>query len=181
MSGTTARTGHYLLVEMPTPEEFLCGGRFRHPSRYRRKPSLSSLHQNRKMSSFKTAAIKIYQTKSCRIRSESNPPKPADQRDTVLGVAKGHKSKAGTALDKILFRIWYLCWNLTRIKQSMRRGRPTAAFLRASPGLGIRGPATPARAAETSGSCRWLFSEGRLRSRRNQEPCIGRSDRAHAL
>src|SRR5271166_4072879 len=46
MSGTTARTGHYLLVEMPTPEEFLCGGRFRHPSRYRRKPSLSSLHQN---------------------------------------------------------------------------------------------------------------------------------------
>ena|SRR5271166_3272913 len=73
MSGTTARTGHYLLVEMPTPEEFLCGGRFRHPSRYRRKPSLSSLHQNRKMSSFKTAAIKIYQTKSCRIRSESPP------------------------------------------------------------------------------------------------------------
>jgi hypothetical protein len=34
------------LVEMPTPEEFLCGGRFWHPSRYRRKPSLSSLHQN---------------------------------------------------------------------------------------------------------------------------------------
>ena len=23
-------------------------------------------------------------------------------------------SKAGTALDKILFRIWYLCWNITR-------------------------------------------------------------------
>src|SRR5580704_11283864 len=38
---------NYLLVEMPTPEEFLCGGRFCHPSRYRRKPSLSSLHQNR--------------------------------------------------------------------------------------------------------------------------------------
>src|SRR5271165_3605657 len=37
---------NYLLVEMPTPEEFLCGGRFYHPSRYRRKPSLSSLHQN---------------------------------------------------------------------------------------------------------------------------------------
>ena len=34
------------LVEMPTPEEFLCGGRFCHSSRYRRKPSLSSLHQN---------------------------------------------------------------------------------------------------------------------------------------
>jgi hypothetical protein len=29
-----------------TPEEFLCGGRFCHPSRYRWKPSLSSLHQN---------------------------------------------------------------------------------------------------------------------------------------
>src|SRR5208337_261638 len=38
---------NYLLVEMPTPEEFLCGGRFCHPSRYRRKPSLSSLRQNR--------------------------------------------------------------------------------------------------------------------------------------
>jgi hypothetical protein len=35
---------------MPTPEEFLCGGRFCHPSRYRRKPSLSSLHQNHKIS-----------------------------------------------------------------------------------------------------------------------------------
>jgi hypothetical protein len=34
------------LVEMPTPEEFLCGGWFCHSSRYRRKPSLSSLHQN---------------------------------------------------------------------------------------------------------------------------------------
>src|SRR6516165_9880375 len=28
---------------------------------------------------------------------------------------KGQNSKAGTALDKILFRIWYLCWNLTFI------------------------------------------------------------------
>jgi len=37
------------LVEMPTPEEFLCGGRFCHPSRYRRKSSLSSLHQNQKL------------------------------------------------------------------------------------------------------------------------------------
>jgi hypothetical protein len=32
---------------MPTPEEFLRRGRFCHSSRYRRKPSLSSLHQNR--------------------------------------------------------------------------------------------------------------------------------------
>jgi hypothetical protein len=28
---------------------------------------------------------------------------------------KGQNSKAGTALDKILFRIWYLCWNLTNV------------------------------------------------------------------
>src|SRR6266481_2116265 len=34
------------LVEMPTPEEFLHRGRFCHSSRYPRKPSLSSLHQN---------------------------------------------------------------------------------------------------------------------------------------
>ncbi len=26
---------------------------------------------------------------------------------------KGQNSKAETALDKILFRNWYLCWNLT--------------------------------------------------------------------
>ena len=26
---------------------------------------------------------------------------------------KEQNSQAGTALDKILFRIWYLCWNLT--------------------------------------------------------------------
>jgi hypothetical protein len=43
-------------------------------------------------------------------------PKLADQRDTFLGVAKEQNSKAGTALDKILFRIWYLCWNLTRVE-----------------------------------------------------------------
>ena len=30
-----------------------------------------------------------------------------------LELQKGQNSKAGTALDKILFRIWYLCWNLT--------------------------------------------------------------------
>jgi pimeloyl-ACP methyl ester carboxylesterase len=28
---------------------------------------------------------------------------------------KWQNSKAGKALDKILFRIWYLCWNLTNI------------------------------------------------------------------
>jgi hypothetical protein len=46
-------------------------------------------------------------------RLSNVPPKLADQKDTVLGVAKRRNSKAGTALDKILFRIWYLCWNLT--------------------------------------------------------------------
>ena len=34
------------LVEMSTPEEILRRCSFRHPSRYRREPSLSSLHQN---------------------------------------------------------------------------------------------------------------------------------------
>jgi hypothetical protein len=36
---------------------------------------------------------------------------------------KGQNSKSGTALDKILFRIWYLCWNLTtstRLKPPMQ-------------------------------------------------------------
>ena len=53
--------------------------------------------------------VLIYQTKSCRIRVGITPQKLADQRDTVLGVAKGRNSRAGPALDKILFRIWYLC------------------------------------------------------------------------
>ena len=35
------------LVKMPTLEEILRRGRFCHSSRYRQKPSLSSLHQNR--------------------------------------------------------------------------------------------------------------------------------------
>ena len=37
------------------PEELLCGGRFCHPSRYRRKSSLSSLHQNPK--TFRTGSF----------------------------------------------------------------------------------------------------------------------------
>ena len=41
------------------------------------------------------------------------PQKMADQKDTLLGLQKEQNSKAGKALDKILFRIWYLCWNLT--------------------------------------------------------------------
>ena len=32
-----------LLVEMPAPEEILCRGRFRHPSRYRMTPSVSTV------------------------------------------------------------------------------------------------------------------------------------------
>ena len=34
------------LVEMSTPEKIIRRVRFRHPSRYRREPNLSSLHQN---------------------------------------------------------------------------------------------------------------------------------------
>jgi hypothetical protein len=42
------------LVEMPTPEEFLRRGRCCHPSRYRWKPSLSSLHQNHVFAAMRT-------------------------------------------------------------------------------------------------------------------------------
>jgi len=42
------------------------------------------------------------------------PPKLEDHKGTHFWeVRKGQNSKAGTVLDKILFRIWYLCWNLT--------------------------------------------------------------------
>ncbi len=57
----------------------------------------------------------IYQTKSCRIRSESNPQNWRTERTTFRELQKWQNSKAGKALDKILFRIWYLCWNLTFI------------------------------------------------------------------
>jgi hypothetical protein len=30
-----------------------------------------------------------------------------------FGSRKNGPTKAGTALDKILLRLWYLCWNLT--------------------------------------------------------------------
>jgi hypothetical protein len=33
---------------------------------------------------------------------------------------KEQKSKAGTALYKILFRVWYLCWNLTSLVMAAR-------------------------------------------------------------
>jgi hypothetical protein len=49
------------------------------------------------------------------------PPKLANQRDTFLGVAKMQKrqnSKGGRTLDKFLFRIWYLCCNLTRLNEN---------------------------------------------------------------
>ena len=46
-----------------------------------------------------------------------------------------------------------------------------AAFLPASPGLVIHGPATPSRAAEISGSYRWPFSEARRHS-----PRVGRCE-----
>jgi hypothetical protein len=43
---------------------------------------------------------------------------------------KGQNSKAGTALDKILFRIWYLCWNLTFISNCTPASHtPTTATL----------------------------------------------------
>jgi hypothetical protein len=38
------------------------------------------------------------------------------KRTQFWELQKGQNSKAGTALDKILFRVWYLCWNLTKVK-----------------------------------------------------------------
>ena len=59
----------------------------------------------------------ISQTKSCRIRSESNPQNWRTKSTQFWELQKGQNSKAGTALDKILFRIWYLCWNLTNTRE----------------------------------------------------------------
>ena len=59
------------------------------------------------------SANMISQTKSCRIPSESNPQNWRTKGTHFWEVRKGQNSKAGTVLDKILFRIWYLCWNLT--------------------------------------------------------------------
>jgi hypothetical protein len=57
----------------------------------------------------------ISEKKSCKIRSESNP-KTGGPKGAHLWELQGQNSKAGTALDKILFRYWYLCWNLTRFR-----------------------------------------------------------------
>jgi len=54
----------------------------------------------------------ISQTKSCRIRSESNPQNWRTKGTHFWELQKEQNSKAGTDLDKILFRIWYLCWKL---------------------------------------------------------------------
>jgi hypothetical protein len=48
------------------------------------------------------------------------------KRTQFWELQKGQNSKAGTALDKILFRVWYLCWNLTknghRLREDHRHG-----------------------------------------------------------
>jgi chromosome partitioning protein len=66
----------------------------------------------------------ISQTKSCRIRSESNPQNWRTKSTQFWELQKGQNSKAGTALDKILFRIWYLCWNLTKWGDSRQSESP---------------------------------------------------------
>jgi hypothetical protein len=50
----------------------------------------------------------ISQTKSCRIRWESNPQNWRTKGRHFWEPQKEQNSQAGTALDKILFRIWYL-------------------------------------------------------------------------
>jgi hypothetical protein len=46
-------------------------------------------------------------------RAEDAPKQVPDSRSYQI-------PEAGTALDKILFRFWYLCWNLT-MNESQRR------------------------------------------------------------
>jgi len=58
------------------------------------------------------SANMISQTKSWRIRSESNPQNWRTKGAHFWELQKEQNSKAGTVLDKILFRIWYLCWNI---------------------------------------------------------------------
>jgi hypothetical protein len=60
-----------------------------------------------------SSASMISQTKSCRIRSESNPQNWRTKETHFSALQKAQNSQAVTALDKVLFRIWYLCWNLT--------------------------------------------------------------------
>jgi hypothetical protein len=50
-----------------------------------------------------------------RIRWESNPQNWRTKGTHFWESQKEQNSKAATALDKILFRIWYLCWNLTKV------------------------------------------------------------------
>jgi TnpA family transposase len=73
------------------------------------------------------SANMISQTKSCRIPSESNPQNWRTKGTHFWEVRKGQNSKAGTVLDKILFRIWYLCWNLT-IYLAWKKGIPVDVF-----------------------------------------------------
>jgi hypothetical protein len=65
------------------------------------------------MCRLKTAASYDFSDEKLQDTVGIKPPKLADQKATVLELQKGQNSKGGTALDKILFRIWYLCWNLT--------------------------------------------------------------------
>jgi hypothetical protein len=58
----------------------------------------------------------ISQMTSCRTWSESTPQTGELKGAHFWELQKGQNSKAGTALNKILFRIWYLCWNLTKLK-----------------------------------------------------------------
>jgi len=52
-----------------------------------------------------TSASMISQRKSCRIRSESNPQNSRTKGTHFWESQKGQNSKAGMALDKILFRL----------------------------------------------------------------------------
>src|SRR5260221_14077433 len=69
------------------------------------------------------SANMISQTKNWRIRSESNPQKWRTKGTHFWEVQKQQNSKAGTGLDKILFCILHLCWNLTMFRSGSANWR----------------------------------------------------------
>src|SRR5258708_1440415 len=84
------------------------------PARFRRRKTVSCVPPARKYPAFFGTRCAIskrgeYDSKDEKLQDTVGikPQKLTNQRDTVLGVAKTANSKVGTALDKILLRVWY--------------------------------------------------------------------------
>jgi hypothetical protein len=79
-----------------------------------------------KMCSFKTAATMISRRKAAGYGRNQTPKNWRTKGTQFWKLQKEQNSKAGTVLDKLLFRIWYLCWNLTMIVKPVF-GNPNCA------------------------------------------------------